>query len=103
MIKTNKEKKFSATDAEKLFTVKNNKSVSTKEYNILTALAKDSLKHDETLYVYNTKKHGKLDVYISESSPTTFNEKAFAEAHPKLYKKFLTPGKRVTLSIKKQK
>lgn len=99
MTKTTKEKKFTTKDAEKLYKFKQDKSVAVKGYETMNAFAKENLK-PEKMYVYNTKEFGKLSMYISKSERDAFAEKAFAEAHPKLFKKFVKAQKRIALSIK---
>lgn len=102
MTKTTKEKKFTAKDAVKLYTFKNEKKVASKGYDTMSAFAKDVLKKNK-MYTFNTKEHGKLEVSISESERDVFMQKMFAEKHPKLFKEFLNANKRVALSIKPTK
>ena len=95
---TNSEKKFTKENAVQLLTAKDNKNLATKVYNVLNSHGKQSLEKNKT-YTFKNKKQTITIEYIT-SERTAFDVKKFAEAHPKMYKNFMSTNEVVTLNIK---
>ena len=97
---TKKEKAFTTLNAQDLFVAREKKNAGTKVYNVLNSHGKQSLTIDKE-YTFNTKKHGKLSLRYTKGNRTAFDEKAFAEKHPGIYKKFMTTNTVTIANIKK--
>jgi len=95
---TNNEKKFTTENAVQLLTARNDKNLATKVYNVLNSHGKQSLQKNKT-YTYKSKKQT-ITLTYTTSNQTKFNEKEFAEAHPKMYQNFMRTKEMVTLNIK---
>ena len=95
---TNSEKKFTTENAVQLLQAKDNKNLATKVYNVLNSHGKQSLQKNKT-YTYKSKKQT-ITIEYTTSERTAFDVKKFAEAHPKMYKNFMSTKEMVTLNIK---